>query len=161
MPRTRMRLRFRCVAVGGTFDTLHSGHIKLLATAALVGERVWVGVTSDRFAASLKRYAVRPFTVRLMSVRGLMDLIAPERKAAYVELDDPYGPAATDNQIDAIVVSVETAPRAFEINDARARQGMRPLDIVVISTVRDGYGNRLSSTYLRSVLEARPQELNH
>lgn len=39
-------LRFRRVAVGGTFDRLHAGHELLLAAAALIAsEKVYVGIT--------------------------------------------------------------------------------------------------------------------
>ena len=150
-----MRLRFRNVVLGGTFDTLHSGHVKLLATATLVGDRILVGLTSDSFASTYKQYKVRPFAVRLANLRNLMGLIAPEKEVSYAEINDPYGPAASDPRLEAIVASIETLPRALQINDMRAERGLRPMEVVVISTVRDGFGHRLSSTYIRRVLERR------
>lgn len=42
-------LSFKKVAVGGTFDRLHSGHELLLAATALVAtEKVYIGVTGER-----------------------------------------------------------------------------------------------------------------
>ncbi|MFN3804218.1 MAG: phosphopantetheine adenylyltransferase [Pyrobaculum sp.] len=154
-----MKLRFRAVVLGGTFDTLHSGHVKLLATATLVGERILVGLTSDAFASTYKQYRVRPFSIRLANLRHLMGLIAPEREVTYVEINDPYGPAAEDPRLEAIVASVETTPRVLQINHMRAERGLRPMEVVVISTVRDGFGHILSSTYIRRVLEGgkKPQ----
>ncbi|ACB39056.1 phosphopantetheine adenylyltransferase [Pyrobaculum neutrophilum] len=148
-----MRLKFRTVVLGGTFDTLHSGHVKLLATATLIGERILIGLTSDSFASTYKQYKVRPLSVRLGNVKNLMSLIAPDREVVYTEIDNPYGPAVELPSLDAIVASIETAPRALEINEERARRGLRPMEIVVISTVRDGFGHVLSSTYIRRALE--------
>jgi len=152
-----VRLKFRNVVVGGTFDTLHSGHIKLLATATLIGERVLIGLTSDAFASSYKQYKVKPFSVRLANLKNLVSLIAPEREVMYTEINDPYGPAIADPRLEAIVASVETLPRALQINDLRSERGLRPMEVVVISTVRDGYGHVLSSTYIRKVLEKMQQ----
>jgi len=152
-----VRLKFRNVVVGGTFDTLHSGHIKLLATATLIGERVLIGLTSDAFASSYKQYKVKPFSMRLTNLKNLLSLIAPEREVVYTEINDPYGPAIADPRLEAIVASVETLPRALQINDLRSERGLRPMEVVVISTVRDGYGHVLSSTYIRKVLEKMQQ----
>ncbi len=52
-------LKFRKVAVGGTFDTLHTGHTALLFTALNYGRKVLVGVTSDEFAQAYKAYKVK------------------------------------------------------------------------------------------------------
>lgn len=41
-----MKLRFRYVVLGGTFDTLHAGHVKLLATATLIGGEILIGLTT-------------------------------------------------------------------------------------------------------------------
>lgn len=147
-----MRLRFKYVVLGGTFDTLHSGHVKLLATSTLIGDRVLIGLTSDSFASSYKQYKVRPLPVRLANVKNLMTLIAPEKEVTFVEINDPYGPAVSDHRLEAIVASIETMPRAMEINKQRVGRGLRPMEIVVISTVRDGFGHVLSSTYIRKVL---------
>jgi len=147
-----VKYKFRNVVLGGTFDTLHSGHVKLLATATLIGDRILIGLTSDSFASTYKQYKVRPFSVRLANLRNLMSLIAPEREVAYVEIHD----AVFDPRLEAIVASIETAPRALQINDERAKRGLRPMEVFIISTVRDGYGHTLSSTYIRRVLE-RPE----
>jgi len=152
-----VQLKFKNVVLGGTFDTLHSGHIKLLATATLIGERVLIGLTSDAFASSYKQYKVKPFSVRLANLKNLVSLIAPEKEVVYAEINDPYGPAAADPRLEAIVASVETLPRALQINDLRSERGLRPMEVIVISTVRDGYGHVLSSTYIRKVLEKMQQ----
>jgi pantetheine-phosphate adenylyltransferase len=148
-----VRLRFRNVVVGGTFDTLHAGHVKLLATATLIGDKILVGLTSDAFASTYKQYKVKPFSVRLANLRSLLGLIAPDKEVVYTEIHDPYGPAVSDPRLEAIVASIETAPRAIAINEERAKRGLRPMELVIISTVRDGYGHVLSSTYIRRVLE--------
>ena len=36
----------------GTFDTMHWGHINLLRRARALGDRLYVGVSSDRFNSS-------------------------------------------------------------------------------------------------------------
>jgi pantetheine-phosphate adenylyltransferase len=148
-----MKLRFRYVVLGGTFDTLHAGHVKLLATATLIGDKILIGLTSDAFASTYKQYRVRPFSARLANLRNLLSLIAPDKDVVYAEINDPHGPAVADPRLEVIVASIETAPRALEINDERVKRGLRPMELVVISTVRDGYGHVLSSTYIRRALE--------
>ena len=114
-------------------------------------------MTSDAFASSYKQYKVKPFSVRLANLKNLVSLIAPEKEVVYAEINDPYGPAAADPRLEAIVASVETLPRALQINDLRSERGLRPMEVIVISTVRDGYGHVLSSTYIRKVLEKMQQ----
>jgi len=153
-----VRFKFRHVVLGGTFDTLHSGHVKLLATATLVGERILIGVTSDSFASTYKQYKVKPLSTRLTNLKSLMNLIAPDKEISYIEINDPFGPAVSDPRLEAIVASIETAPRALQINEERVKRGLRPMEVVVITTVRDGYGHVLSSTYIRRVLERKQSE---
>lgn len=147
-----MKLHYRYVVLGGTFDTLHSGHVKLLATAALIGDEISVGLTSDSFASTYKQYNVRPFAVRLANLKSLMGLIAPERRVEYAAINDPYGPAVERPEYEAIVVSRETLPRGLQINEERIKRGLRPMDVVMISAVKDGLGNILSSTFIRRLL---------
>lgn len=141
--------RFRKVALGGTFDTLHAGHIKLLATAVAISREVVLGVTSDEFANTYKQYSVKPYSQRVSALTTLMRLIAPEAKLTVVRLDDPYGPAISDTSLEALIASVETLPRSILINDERIARGLPPVDIIAIGMVRDGLGHTLSSTYIR------------
>lgn len=146
-----MLRKFKRVILGGTFDTLHAGHVKLITIASLVGDELLIGLTSDEFASKHKKYRVKPFIVRYMNLRTALSLVSSERKFNIFEIHDPYGPSITEEELDAIVVSLETLPRAFEINDMRVSRGLRPLHIVSITFVRDGYGKVLSSTYVREV----------
>ena len=41
---------FDLVAMGGTFDIIHSGHMALLNKAFSISIKVIIGVTSDQFA---------------------------------------------------------------------------------------------------------------
>ncbi|MGZ7050297.1 MAG: adenylyltransferase/cytidyltransferase family protein, partial [Methanobacterium sp.] len=42
-------MKFKNVAVGGTFDHFHKGHEKLINKAFEIGHNVLIGVTSDKF----------------------------------------------------------------------------------------------------------------
>ena len=42
------------VFVNGTFDLLHRGHLELLNYAKSLGDRVYVGIDSDRRVAEMK-----------------------------------------------------------------------------------------------------------
>ena len=44
-----MAYRFSHVALGGTFDILHKGHISLLEKAFSISKFVSIGVTGDKF----------------------------------------------------------------------------------------------------------------
>ena len=47
--------KYRKIAVGGTFDRFHEGHLKLLSKAFQLSQLVLIGVTSDEFAQSKAR----------------------------------------------------------------------------------------------------------
>ncbi|BDR93312.1 phosphopantetheine adenylyltransferase [Vulcanisaeta souniana] len=145
-----LRARFRKVAVGGTFDTLHTGHTALLFTALNYGRKVLIGVTSDEFAQAYKTYKVKPLKIRFLNLRSLIRELGGDDNNVIIDvINDPYGPTIVDPTVDAIVVSLETLPRAIEINNLRRERGLRPLFIIVVPIIKDGFGNKVSSTLIR------------
>ncbi len=87
-------------------------------------------------------------------MKGLIREICGNRcRYTFEVLNDPYGSTITDPLLDALVVSVETLPRALEINELRVKRGFKPLHIIVIPIIRDGYGVKVSSTLIRLITE--------
>lgn len=127
---------FRVIGVGGTFDELHKGHKVLLKTAFEYGETVWIGLTTDGFAEKLrKNHEIAPYDVRLRNLMEFLEDLGVSGRVKIDPLDDPYGPAASSPEIEAIVVSKETEEKAREINVLRGRRGIKPLEIIVIDMV--------------------------
>lgn len=136
-----MLMRYKKVAVGGTFDRLHIGHKALLDKAFELGDMVLIGLTSDSYA----RETSENYSKRKKSLEAYLK----GRNYEIIKLRDVYGPAGTDADIDAIVVSVETRPMALEINDIRHKRGLHSLEIITLSMILAANGRPISSTRIR------------
>ncbi len=142
---------FKVVVCGGTFSPLHKGHMLFFEVAFKLGEKVYIGLTSDEMAKEkplsdkIERFDERKRRlINYLEERGFIG------QAEIVEINDPYGPAATEEGIEAIVVTPETLKRALEINrERRVKRGLKELVIVVIPFVRDEKGRVISSTRIR------------
>jgi len=106
--------KYNRVAVGGTFDKFHQGHRLLINKAFQVGKEVLIGVTSDKFGGM--KGEIEPCNVRMSNLNSLL-----KGRSGYSisRLDDPYGVTVHDETVEAIVVSPETEPTAFQINEIR------------------------------------------
>ena len=136
------------VALGGTFDPVHDGHVALFRRALELGD-VTVGLTSDELAPQTRHEErpVRPFEERKRRLETELDPLAEEfdREYAVRELDEPTG-IATEPEFDVLVVSPETRTGGDEINRIREERGYDPLDIEVVDHVPAEDGDRISST---------------
>jgi pantetheine-phosphate adenylyltransferase len=135
-------MKFKRVAVGGSFDVLHIGHEALLDEAFKVGEFVLIGLASNEMLEK----DVAPFEERKKALEGFLENRGPYDIA---RLTDPSGPAATDETIEAIVVSEETEPGALEINEIRKKNGLKALEIISIPLVLAEDGKPLSSRRIK------------
>jgi len=143
-------LRFKVVAVGGTFDELHRGHRALLATAFKYGERVWIGLCTDEFARKLrKNHDIAPYEDRIRELTKFLEDSGVIDRVKITPISDPYGPAATSEEIEAIVVSRETEARARELNALRIKNGLKPLEIIVIDMILAEDRIPISTTRIR------------
>ncbi len=136
--------------MGGTFDVMHKGHWFLVEETFNVGDQVIIGVSTDEFAASLKKeHKIDCYEKRKRDVMGFLEEHKLIHRAEIVPLDDPYGPTIDSDEIEGIVVSEETEPGAEEINRRRVAKGKRPLLIFVVTMVLAEDGRPITSTRVR------------
>lgn len=138
-------MKFDKVAVGGTFDRFHKGHEKLISKAFNIGNKVLIGVTSDKFGG--EKRLIDPCSMRMSGLEQFLEKFKSQYTVA--KLEEHYGPTIYDHSIDAIVVSRETKPTADEINEIRVEKEMKPLEIFIIDWVLADDGKPISSTRIR------------
>ncbi|MBZ6494293.1 phosphopantetheine adenylyltransferase [Natrinema longum] len=138
------------VAVAGTFGPLHDGHRTLFEHALRFGEDgIVVALTSDELAVET-RHEPRSVPSLAERTRGVTDAIRDldewGRDVELRVLESEYGIATDEPSIDALVVSLETAPELEAINDRRRDRGFEPLSGIVAPYVYAADGERISST---------------
>ena len=139
------------VVVAGTFGPVHDGHRKLFEAALERGnEGVVVGLSSDEFARETRRPDPRPipdFEHRRRRVEAELDALdAWGREVEVREIDTRWGFADDDPDLDALVVSPETAGEIAGINRRRRDRGMTPIEGIVVPYAYAEDGERISST---------------
>ncbi|HYB07862.1 MAG TPA: phosphopantetheine adenylyltransferase [Nitrososphaerales archaeon] len=142
-------MKYRTVATGGTFDHIHSGHLALLTRSFDVGESVIIGVTSDAFASREGKSPDQTYDERVGSLEALLQKMFPGRRYLITKLDDYFGPGIASPDVQAIVVSRETAKRVPVANALRKAKGYDPLEVVVIDYVMADDAKPISSTRIR------------
>jgi glycerol-3-phosphate cytidylyltransferase len=71
----------KTVITYGTFDVLHAGHIRLLARAKALGDRLIVGLSTDEFNALKRKSALLDFANRRLVLESIryVDLVIEEK----------------------------------------------------------------------------------
>jgi len=142
--------KLETVAIGGTFDEFHKGHKALLKKAFEVGNRVFIGVTSDDLVKKWgKPHKVATYEKRLDDLKSFLRRQGVLDRAEILPLHDPYGITVSSESLDGLVVSRETEARAYEINEKRRARGLKPLKIVVIEMVPAEDSVPISTTRIR------------
>ncbi len=142
--------RLSLISVGGTFDVMHKGHWFLLEETFNAGESAIVGITSDKFVASMnKKHDVANYENRLRDVKEFLAERGFLERAEIVPLDDPFGPTIDSDDLEGIVVSEETEVGAEAINKLRVERGKKPLLIFVSTRVLADNGKPITSTRVR------------
>ena len=138
------------IALGGTFDIIHAGHIALLDKGFSISEKVIVGLTSDELAEKKGKKLVNSFQIRYSTLESLLKEKFPRSLFEIVELDNDFGPAVIDGNVNALVVSEETRSKGELLNKLRLEQGQSPVAIIMVPMVLAKDGSRISTTRIRN-----------
>ncbi|MEK7166128.1 MAG: pantetheine-phosphate adenylyltransferase, partial [Patescibacteria group bacterium] len=148
--------RYKHLTVGGTFDHFHKGHKKLLDVAFMKGETVWLGITSSKYISTHDTKSAnseKAFENYLYRETSVVDFLKKKDllgRVKIISIDDKFGTALTDAQLQAIVVSSETELVATEINLLRAQNNWPALEIIVVPWVMADDGVPINSIRIRS-----------
>lgn len=142
-------MSYEKVALGGTFEFLHDGHKAILSKAFEVGDRVLIGVVSDKMELKKDSVGIQPLENRMEGLKKYLKDSGRLGRAELKVITDPVGPAADDEELEAIVISEETRPKAEEINELRKEKGLDSLDIVEIPFVLADDERPISSIRIR------------
>ncbi len=145
-----MDRQFNVVAVGGTFDELHKGHKVILLKSFEVGERVMIGLCSDKLVEGFsKPHITASYKARLGELRAFLSERGLLERADIVPLKDPFGITLSKGRVEALVVSRETERVGIKINEERVRRGLAPIEIVSIDMVPSQDRAPISTTRIR------------
>lgn len=144
------RFKYRCVAMGGTFDHLHRGHKELLRRAFETGETVFIGLTSDEFAEREGKKIEQSYEERKRNLEDYLETEYPDRSYEISKLQDRFGPAIFSDKIDAIAVSEETFPAVEVANKKRGELGLPDLKVETVPMALAKDGIKISSTRIRA-----------
>lgn len=105
---------YESIAVGGTFDHLHSGHKLMLSLAALLSrERILCGITASEMLGSKTHPSkLEALDHRILTVEQFFKEFKLDcgMNLGIVTLRDPFGPTIELVELEALIVSPETLP---------------------------------------------------
>lgn len=141
--------RFQLVATGGTFDIIHNGHIALLSGSFAISQKVIIGLTGDELAAKKQKKLVNDYSKRLESLVGMIEKNFPNTEYQISKLDNDFGPAVLEGNVQALVTSEETQPQGDLLNKLRSEKNLPPVEIIVVPMVLAKDGKRISTTRIK------------
>ena len=128
--------KFKTVLTYGTFDLLHYGHLEILRRASLLGDKLIVGVSTDKFNEIKGKTCVLPYQKRKELIESLdyVDKVIPENNWDQ-KVTDIQG-----NNIDIFVMGDDWEGKFDELKDF--------CEVIYLPRTKG-----ISSSKLRSILD--------
>ena len=142
--------KFDLIAMGGTFDVIHSGHMALLNKAFSISSKIIIGLSSDQLAAKRGKKLVNGYSKRLSSLKDVIEKRFPNSSYEISKLENDFGPAVIEGSVKALVVSKETSSKGVKLNELRMERNLPPVEIVVVPMVLAKDGKAISSTRIKN-----------
>lgn len=128
--------KFKTVLTYGTFDLLHYGHLEILKRASVLGNKLIVGVSTDKFNEIKGKTCVLPYQKRKELIESLdyVDKVIPENNWDQ-KVTDIQG-----NNIDIFVMGDDWEGKFDELKEF--------CEVIYLPRTKG-----ISSTKLRSILD--------
>ena len=143
-------IQFDLVAMGGTFDVIHAGHIALLNKSFSISSKVIIGLSSDQLATKRGKSLVNDYSKRLSSLKDVIEKNFPNASYEISELENDFGPAVIEGSVKALVVSEETGSKGVKLNELRGERNLPPVEIVIVPMILAKDGKAISSTRIKN-----------
>ena len=105
--------KFKTVLTYGTFDLLHYGHLEILRRASLLGDKLIVGISTDKFNELKGKTCILPYQKRMELLESLdyVDKVIPEDNWTQKETD------IQENNIDIFVMGNDWEGKFDHLNE--------------------------------------------
>ena len=141
---------FALVAMGGTFDIIHKGHLTLLSKAFSISSKVIIGLTSDELAEKRGKKTLNNYQKRFETLMSTIKTNFPNHAFQISKLDNDFGPAVLEENVQALVVSDETSNQGEILNQLRAEKNLSSVKIVIVPMILAQDGDRISTTRIKN-----------
>ncbi len=141
---------FSLIAMGGTFDIIHRGHLVLLSNAFEISNKVIIGLTSDEFAAKKGKITNNKYEKRLENLTNSISKEFPNSSFQISKLDNDFGPAVLEKEVEALVVSDETSNQGNVLNKLREENNLPPVKVITVPMFLAKDGTRVSTTRIKN-----------
>ena len=142
--------KFSLIAMGGTFDIIHRGHLTLLENAFDISDKVIIGLTSDEFVQKKGKNPIHKYDERLKNLTSIIFKKFPNSYFEISQLHNDFGPAVFEKEVQALVVSDETKNQGNILNKLRTERNLSPVEIVVVPMTLAKDGKRISTTRIKN-----------
>ena len=141
---------FSLIAMGGTFDIIHRGHLTLLSTAFEISEKVIIGLTSDEFVQKKGKNPIHKYDERLKNLTSIIFKKFPNSYFEISQLNNDFGPAVLQKEVQALVVSDETKNQGDILNKLRSERNLSSVEVIVVPMSLAKDGERISTTRIKN-----------
>ncbi len=141
---------FSLIATGGTFDIIHRGHLILLSNAFSISDKVIIGLTSDELAEKKGKLPINKYQKRLENLTQVISKEFPNSSFQISKLDNDFGPAVLEKEVEALVVSDEKSNQGTVLNQLRAEKKLSPVKIITVPMFLAKDGKRISTTRIKN-----------
>ena len=142
--------KYSLVALGGTFDIIHKGHLTLISNASILSDKIIIGITSDELATKKGKTLLNKYDKRLQNLTSVLSREFPGTIFQISKLENDFGPAVFEQHVQALVVSDETSDQGRVLNELRAKKDLAPVEVITVPMFLAQDGTRISTTRIRN-----------